>query len=75
MIDSDLVTTKEVHEESVNTEDWCNCIDGALTRENYINSMKVAGFQNVIILNEQLYMDEDKTDGRKITSIVVGAVT
>ena len=75
MIISDLVTSKEVHGDSVNTEDWCSCIDGALTKENYINSIKKAGFHNVRILNEQLYLDEDKTNGRKITSLVIGAVT
>lgn len=71
---SDLVTSKEVQAESVNAEDWCSCIDGALTRDNYINSIKQAGFQDVKVLNEQLYMENDKT-GRKITSVVIGAVT
>jgi SAM-dependent methyltransferase len=71
---SDLVTSKEVQAESVNAEDWCSCIDGALTRENYINSIKQAGFQDVKVLNEQLYMEDDKTE-RKITSVVIGAVT
>lgn len=75
MIISDLVTSKEVHGESVNIEDWCSCIDGALTKANYINSIKKAGFHNVRILNERLYLDEDKTNGRKITSLVIGAVT
>ena len=74
MIISDLVTSKEVHGESVNAENWCSCIDGALTKENYINSIKEAGFQDVKVLNEQLYMNEDK-NGRKITSVVIGAVT
>ena len=75
MIISDLVTSKEVHGESINAENWCSCIDGALTKENYINSIKDAGFKDVKILNEQLYMDEDKTDGRIITSVVIRAVT
>jgi len=75
MIISDLVTSKEVHGESVNADDWCSCIDGALTKENYINYIKEGGFQNVRVLNEQLYMNEDKTDGRNITSIIVGAMT
>jgi SAM-dependent methyltransferase len=75
MIISDLVTNKEVHGESINADDWCSCIDGALTKENYINSIKEAGFRNVRVLNEQLYMNEDKTDGRNITSIIVGAMT
>jgi arsenite methyltransferase len=74
MIISDLVTSKEVHGESVNAENWCSCIDGALTKENYVNSIKEAGFQDVKVLNEQLYMDEDES-GRKITSVIIGAVT
>ncbi|MGA7976898.1 MAG: protein-L-isoaspartate(D-aspartate) O-methyltransferase, partial [Nitrososphaeraceae archaeon] len=64
-----------VHGESVSADKWCSCIDGALTKENYINSIKEAGFKDVNVLNEQVYMNEDKTDGRKITSIVIGAVT
>ncbi len=73
MIISDLVTSKEVHGESVNTDDWCSCIDGALTKENYIISIEKAGFHNVRTLNEQLYMDKDKTNGRKITSLIIEA--
>lgn len=75
MIISDLVTSKEVHGESVNSEDWCSCIDGALTKENYINSMEQAGFQNIRILNEKTYMEPDNKSDRKITSVVIGAVT
>ena len=75
MIISDLVTSKEVHGESVNAEDWCSCIDGALTKENYINSIKEAGFQNIRILNEKTYMEPDNKNDRKITSVVIGAIT
>lgn len=75
MIISDLVTSKEVHGASVNAEDWCSCIDGALTKENYINSIKEAGFQNVRILNEKTYMEPDNKNDRKIASVVIGAVT
>ena len=74
MVISDLVTSKEIQSDSVNSEEWCSCIDGALTKENYIDSIRKAGFQDVKVLNEQLYMDDDKT-GRKITSVVIGAVT
>ena len=72
---SDLVTSKEVHGESVNADSWCSCIDGALTKENYVNTMKEAGFKDVKVLNEQLYMDSDNTNERKITSLVIRAVT
>jgi len=75
MVISDLVTSKEVHSDSVNAEAWCSCIDGALTRQNYIKSIKDAGFQNVEVLDEKLYLDEDKTEGRKITSLVIRAET
>src|SRR5215471_898563 len=46
MVISDLVTSKEIDLESVNSEDWCRCIDGALTKENYIESIRKAGFYN-----------------------------
>lgn len=75
IIISDLVTSKEVNGETINSDDWCSCIDGALTKDNYINCIKQAGFQDVKVLNEHTYLTEDKTDGRKITSIIVGAIT
>ena len=71
----DLVTSKQVNGESINAEDWCSCIDGALTKENYINSIQEAGFQNIRILNEKTYIKPDDKNNRKITSIVTGAVT
>jgi ubiquinone/menaquinone biosynthesis C-methylase UbiE len=75
MVISDLVTSKEVHKETINSDDWCSCIDGALTKDNYINCIKQAGFQDVKVLNENTYLTEDKNDGRKITSIIIGAIT
>ena len=75
MVISDLVTNKEVWGDSVDSEKWCSCIDGALTKENYLESIKKAGFQNPEILDEKSYIQEDKVDGnRKISSIVVKAV-
>jgi arsenite methyltransferase len=79
MVISDLVTDKEVREDSVDSEKWCNCIDGALTKENYLESIRKAGFQNPEILEEKLYTQEEsdnKVDGdkRRISSIVVKAV-
>ena len=69
MVISDLVTSKEVDLESVNSEDWCSCIDGALTREN-IESIRKAGFHNIETLQETPYIERDD---RKITSIVIKA--
>ena len=76
MIISDLITTKEISNDSINTNNWCSCIDGALTKENYLQIIKDAGFQNIEILNEKTYMDETNfNDGRKIVSIIVKAIT
>jgi ubiquinone/menaquinone biosynthesis C-methylase UbiE len=77
LVISDLVTDKEVSGDSVDSEKWCNCIDGTLTKENYLDSIRKAGFQNPEILEEKLYiqeMGEDKIGDRKISSIVVKAV-
>jgi arsenite methyltransferase len=56
MVISDLVTDSEIIPNYANAEKWSSCIDGALTKEHYINSIKKAGFQNVEVLNESLYM-------------------
>ncbi len=72
----DLVTSKEMDEHSVNADDWCSCIDGALTKENYLNCIREAGFTNIGVLDEKPYMEiEDNYDGsRKISSLVVKAI-
>jgi arsenite methyltransferase len=79
MVISDLVTDKEVPRDSVDSDKWCSCIDGALTKENYLESIRKAGFQNPEILEEKLYIQEESDDRvddnkRKISSIVVKAV-
>jgi arsenite methyltransferase len=78
MVISDLVADREVDKDSINPEKWCSCIDGALTRKNYLHSIRKAGFQNVEILEEKSYTAEggvDKLDdGRRITSLVIRAV-
>jgi hypothetical protein len=51
----------------------CSCIDGALTRENSLESIRKARFDNVKVL-EKLYMEGDRVDGRKITSLVIKAI-
>ena len=71
MIISDLVTTKEVGLGSVNTEEWCSCIDGALTREHYLDSIRKAGFNNMEVLQKIPYLEEDKVESRKVTSVVI----
>lgn len=76
MIISDLITTKEISKDDINADNWCSCIDSALTKENYLKSIRDAGFQNIEGLNEKMYMDESHfSDGRKIVSIIVRAIT
>jgi arsenite methyltransferase len=79
MVISDLVTDKEkVQTDSIDPEKWSSCIDGALTKVKYIESIRKAGFQNVEILEEKFYGTEGggRVDGgrRKISSIIVKAV-
>ena len=73
MVISDLVTDAEIAPNDANVEKWCGCIDGALAKEHYLDSIRQAGFQNVEVLDEQLYMDGEQVDSRKITSIVIKA--
>lgn len=70
MVISDMVTDRQV--KSIDPEKWCSCIDGALTKDGYVASIKKAGFANVTVLEERPYIDE--SDGRRIASIVVKAV-
>jgi arsenite methyltransferase len=80
MVISDLVTSREISANSINPDNWCSCIDGALTKENYIDSIEKAGFTNIEILDEKLYMelDENKVkenqEKRQISSISIRAV-
>jgi arsenite methyltransferase len=74
MVISDLVTDVEVAPSSVSVEKWCSCLDGALTKEHYLDSIRKAGFQNIKVLSERLYMDGSKQeDSRKISSVVIRA--
>jgi hypothetical protein len=84
MVISDLVTDKEVESNSIDADRWCSCIDGALTKENYIKSMREAGFEDIEILDEKPYLNleqqqqeqnqGDKGNRRKITSLTIKAI-
>ena len=80
MVISDLVTDTEIAPAEADLERWCGCIDGALTKEHYIDSIRHAGFQNVEVLSEQqLYLDDDSNQRngeskKRITSVVIKAV-
>jgi arsenite methyltransferase len=80
MVISDLVTDTEIAPIDADAQMWSSCIDGALTKEHYIDSIRQAGFRNVEVLSEQLYMEENDEGnqrngkGRKITSVVIKAL-
>ena len=79
MMISDLVADREVDRDSVNLEKWCSCIDGALTKKNYLDSIRKAGFKNVEVLEEKAYIDDqvdndDRQTSRKISSLIIKAV-
>ncbi len=79
LIISDVVTSREVEKGLVNDADWCGCVDGALTKENYLNSIRKAGFTNIEILDERPgnvvedYNEYSEKKTRNITSITVKA--
>jgi len=86
MVISDLVTDKEIAANTIDIESWCSCIDGALTKDNYIKSIREAGFKNIEILDEKPYLEleeqqqdpkqnqEDDGRRRKITSLTIKAI-
>jgi arsenite methyltransferase len=75
MLISDLVTDKEVQKDLVNPDKWCSCIDGALTKKNYLDSSKRAGFKDVDVIEEKAYIDDQAgNERRKISSIIIKAV-
>jgi ubiquinone/menaquinone biosynthesis C-methylase UbiE len=76
MVISDVVTDRQITEDTslINPERWCSCIDAALTKENYVASIKKGGFENVEVLDEKIYIEGDQVDNRRITSLVIKTV-
>ena len=74
MVISDLVTSKEVVSSSADSSKWCSCIDGALTKQNYLDSIRKAGLSNIEVIEERLYMDGNDAGDRTITSLVIKAI-
>ena len=71
MVISDLVADRKA--ESLDPEMWSNCIDGAMARGDYLESIRKAGFKDASVLEERQYLDGD-FGGRRITSVTVWAV-
>jgi len=79
MVISDLFIDKDIDKDSVDAEKWCSCIDGALTKQNYLGSIRNAGFKNVEVLEEKTYLEQQegnstKDPARKISSLIIKAV-
>lgn len=72
MVISDLITDREINANDADSEQWCKCIDGALTKENYIRCMMDAGFEDIQVMQEKTYLEE--AGGRKITSLIIKAI-
>jgi ubiquinone/menaquinone biosynthesis C-methylase UbiE len=45
MVISVLVTNAELAPNSVSVEKWCSCLDGALTKQHYLDSIKMLAFK------------------------------
>jgi ubiquinone/menaquinone biosynthesis C-methylase UbiE len=73
MVISDLITDVELPPEQIDSDKWCECVDGAMTKENYISCMRQAGFDKIEILEERAYREGEKINGRKISSLVIKA--
>jgi hypothetical protein len=48
MVISDLVASREIAANSNSTYSCCSCIDGTLTKERFIDSIKKADLPNVV---------------------------
>lgn len=74
---SDLVTEGEIPEEIRRSfQAWSECIAGAMEKQTYLDTIKMAGFSDIKIV-EQHYFTEPNMDERligKITSIQVKAI-
>jgi len=72
---SDLVTEGELPEEVRKSFDaWASCIGGALEKQQYLESIRKAGFKDVQILSEVAYsIDVSKELNGKIMSIHIEA--
>ena len=72
---SDLVTLEELPQKVKNSfEAWAGCIAGALVRDDYLETIRNAGFEKVRIVSESTYdIDVSKELVGKIASVQVEA--
>lgn len=73
---SDLVTEGELPEDVRRSfEAWAACIAGALEKQEYLDTIKRAGFRDVSVVAQHSYAEQGMDDGLsgKITSVQVKA--
>lgn len=71
---SDLVTHGKLPEDIRQSFDaWAECISGAMDKEDYLNTIKKAGFREVAVVSERTYSEPEMDDRLrgKIISIQV----
>jgi arsenite methyltransferase len=67
---SDIVTDGEIPSEiRKNFQAWAGCVAGALDKQEYIDTIKKAGFSNVNIVSEKVFTEPDM-DERLIGKII-----
>jgi len=71
MVVSDLVADRK-KTDAIDAEKWSSCIDGALAKEDYVAAIRMAGFNNMIVLEERMFVNEQSS--RKISSVVINAL-
>ncbi len=61
---SDIVTNHPFSEEQrKNKEDWCGCVTGALTRDEYIHKMEATGFVDVQVIPDMSLVEKAVASG------------
>jgi len=71
MVVSDLVADRK-RTDAIDAEKWSSCIDGALAKEDYLAAIRMASFNNIIVLEERMFVNEQNS--RKISSVVIKAL-
>lgn len=69
---SDIATEKVLPDEVRKSFDaWAKCIAGALTKKNYLDAIKKAGFENIKIVSEQVFSEKGLSQQIKGTIISI----
>ncbi len=71
MMVSDIVLLKELPSFIMNSiEAYIGCLSGAILRDNYIEAIKAAGFQEVSIVDESTFPIESMTNDPTAKAII-----